>query len=324
MEIIIDRGGLMNKIKQDIDAIAGERWFPEETTFAEDKLECWGDWGVCSEVDTLRTVLLRRPGKEIDDFDFQKARFKEPIDPVKFREQHDALADIYRENGVKVYYIKNQRDDRPNSIFVRDLVFMTPEGAIVSRPAMKERRGEEKYAAEALAALGVPILRTISGDGIFEGANAMWVDRKSVILATGSRANSSGYEQVKYELERMGVEEIIHMQIPYGHAHIDGLLNFASHDTVMIHASQVPYDVCDILRKRGVKILEAPSQTEAKDTLGVNFVAIKPGLVVQPAGNPRCKKELEKNGIEVISVDFSEVLKGFGAVHCVTAFLKRG
>ena len=92
----------------------------------------------------------------------------------------------------------------------------------------------------------------------------------------------------------------------------------------MIHAAQVPYDVCDALKKKGVKLLEAPSQTEAKKTLGVNFVAIKPGLVVQPAGNPRCKEELEKNGIEVISVDLSEVLKGMGAVHCATVFLKRG
>ena len=31
-----------------------------------------------------------------------------------------------------------------------------------------------------------------------------------------------------------------------------------------------------------------------------------------------------KNGIEVISVDLSEVLKGMGAVHCATVFLKRG
>jgi len=314
----------MNKIKEDVDAIKGERWFPAETTFEEDKLDLWGDWGVCSEVETLHAVLLRRPGKEIESFDYNKARFKEPVDPIKIREQHDNLANIYRENNVKVYYIKNQRADRPNSLFVRDLLFMTPEGAIVSRPAMKERRGEEKYLAARLASLGVPIIRTINKDGIFEGANAMWLDRKTVILATGSRTNRSGYEQVKYELERMGVEEFIHMQIPYGHAHIDGLLNFASHNKVMIHASQVPYDVCDILIRKGIDIIEAPSRTEAKETMGVNFVAIKPGLVVQPAGNPRCKKELEKHGIDVINVDVSEILKGFGAIHCATAFLKRG
>ena len=232
--------------------------------------------------------------------------------------QHN-LAQIYKDHGVK-YYVEEQRTDRPNAVFIRDLVFMTPEGAIVTRPAMAERRGEERYVAQTLAKLGVPIIRTINGDGFFEGANGMWVDRHTVILATGSRTNRSGYEQVEYELRRMGVTDIIHMQIPYGHAHIDGLLNFASHDIVMIHAPQVPYDVCDALKKKGIKILEAPSQTEAKETLGINFVAIKPGLVIQPEGNPRCKEVLEKNGIEVITIDFSEILKGWGAIHCATVF----
>ena len=310
-------------IQKDVEAIPGERWFPDLTNFNDDLIKYWGDWGVASEVDPLKAVLMRRPGNEINDFDHEKVRFKSKVDPNKFREQHDKLAKVYKEHGVEVYYVEEQREDRPNAVFMRDLVFMTPEGAIITRPAMSERRGEERYAAQALAKIGVPIIRTINGEGIFEGANGMWVDRNTVILATGSRTNREGYEQVEYELRRMGVENILHMQIPYGHAHIDVLLNFASHDVAMIHASQVPYDVCNYLREKGVKLLEAPSRTEAKETLGVNFVAIEPGLVVQPSGNPRCKALLEDNGIEVITVDFSEILKGWGAVHCATVFLKR-
>ena len=310
--------------KPDIDAIPGERWFPKETGFAEDMPLYWGDWGVASEVDDLKAVLMRRPGKEVENFDHKEMRFREPVDAEKFRQDHDNLAQIYRDHGVKVYYVEEQREDRPNAVFIRDLMFMTPEGAIITRPAMASRRGEERYVAQALAKIGVPILRTINEDGIFEGANAMWVDRQTVILATGSRTNRCAYDQVAYELKRLGVTEIIHMQIPYGHAHIDGLLNIASHDTAMVHAPQVPYDVCDALRRKGYKILEAPSQTEAKSTLGVNFVAIKPGLVVLPGNNPRCQEELEKNGIKVIPAGFMEILKGWGAIHCVTAFLKRG
>ncbi len=41
-------------------------------------------------------------------------------------------------------------------------------------------------------------------------------------------------------------------------------------------------------------------------------------------GNPRSQELLEQNGIEVIPVEFDEVMKGFGAIHCCTAFLKRG
>lgn len=308
----------------DIDAIPGERWFPKESSIIDDMKELWGDFGVCSEVDPLKAVLMRRPGKEIEHFDWRAARFKGAIDPVCFRAQHDALADIYRSHGITVHYIEEQREDKPNALFCRDLVLMTPEGAIVTRPAMEARRGEERYAAKALADLGVPIIRTICGDATFEGAMVMWVDRRTAILASGVRTNRSGYEMVEYELRRLGVTEILHMQVPYGHAHIDGNLNFASHDVAMIHASQVPYDVCDALKKKGIRLLECPSQTEAKQTFAINFVALAPGQIVMPAGNPRSQALLEQNGIEVIPVEFDEVMKGFGAVHCCTAFLKRG
>ncbi len=311
--------------KYDIDAIPGERWFPKETTFEEDMNEYWGDWGVASEVTELKAVLLRRPGREVENFDAKAVRFSdEPVDVELMRKQHDAVADLYREHGVKVFYVEEQREDRPNAVFCRDLMFMTPEGAIITRPGMAARRGEERYIAQALAKLGVPIVRTVNGDGMFEGANAMWVDRTTVVLSTGSRCNRSGYEQVETELRRMGVTEVLHMQQPYSNIHIDGLMNAASEDLVMVHASQVPYDVLNVLKKKGIQILEAPSETEVRQGFGCNFVALKPGLIVMPEGNPRCQELLEKNGVKVITVNISEIMKGRGALHCITAFLKRG
>ncbi len=306
------------------DALLGERWFPKESNFEEDMPLYWGNWGVASEVDDLKAVLMRKPGEEIENFDSDEVRYRENVNVNLFRKQHDDLAQLYIDYGVDVYYVEEQRIDRPNAVYCRDLMFMTPEGAIITRPGMAKRRGEERYVAQALAKIGVPIVRTVNGNGIFEGANAMWVDRKTVILATSSRTNRSGFEQVEYELKRMGVEEILHMQIPYSNIHIDGLLNFASNDIAMIHAQQVPYDICDVFRKKGIKILEAPSTQEVVETLGCNFVALKPGLVIQPANNPMCKKLLEDNGVEVITLEMSEFLKGRGAVHCSTAFLKRG
>ena len=310
--------------KVDVDTIPGERWFPKETKFEDDIEEYWGDWGVCSEVDTLRAVLMRRPGKEIEEFDAREVRFSdEPIDVPLIRKQHDAVAKIYFDFGAKVYYVEEQRDDRPNAVFCRDLFFMTPEGAIISRPGMASRRGEERYVAQALAQIGVPIVRTINGDGLFEGANGMWIDRHTCIVSTGCRCNKSGYDQVVYELNKMGVE-VYHMQQPYSNIHIDGLMNAASDDLILAHVAQVPYDIIDMLKHKGYKILEAPSRTEMRDTFGCNFVALEPGNIVMPEGNPRTQELLEKNGIKVTTVDISEILKGKGALHCITGYLKRG
>ncbi len=286
--------------------------------------EYWGDWGVSSEVDTLKAVLIRRPGKEVEDFDPDAVRFSdEPLDVELMRKQHDNVAQVYKDFGAKVYYVEEQREDRPNAVFCRDLMFMTPEGAILTRPGMAARRGEERYVAQALAKYGVPILKTVAGDGMFEGANAMWVDRHTCVVSTGVRCNRSGYEQVKHELERMGVE-VYHMQQPYSNIHIDGLMNPISHDKVLIHASQVPYDIIDMLKKKGYEILEAPSQSEVRERFACNFVALEPNHIVIAEGPVRTIELLEKHGVKVETVDVSEITKGKGSLHCITAFLKRG
>lgn len=305
--------------------LPGERWFPKESSFEDDMKESWGDWGVASEVETLKAVLLHRPGKEVEKVDASAVRFsEEPIDVKRMRAQHDNLAQIYRDHDVEVYYVEEQRVDRPNAMYCRDLIFMTPEGAIIARPGMELRRGEERYLAKALSNLGVPILKTINANGVFEGANAMWVDRHTVILATSSRTNKSGFEQVKLELERIGVTDIIHMQIPYSNIHIDGIMNIASEEHFMIHAQQVPYDVVESLKRKGFCVLEAPSTEEAVRGFACNFVALDPGKVIMPSGNPLTQEVLEKAGIKVIPLEMDEILKGRGAVHCLTAALKRG
>lgn len=304
--------------------LGGDKWFPKETIFEDEITEYWGDWGVASEVDDLKAVLLHRPGPEIDDFDYREVRFRMPVDSEKFRAQHDALAEFYRSQGVAVHYVEKQRSDRPNSIFCRDLLLMTPEGAIITRPAMAARRGEEVAVAKTIMELGVPIIKTINADGYFEGANVMWVDRHTVILAIGARTNRAGAEQVETELRRIGVTDFIYMQTPCGQAHIDGVFNIASHDTVYMYPSQVPYSVADAMKKKGYKILECPSTEECKEGFGVNFVAIRPGEVVMPAGNDISAELLEKNGIKVHTVQFDEVVKAWGGMHCCSAFLKRG
>lgn len=296
----------------------------DETPFEEQIRDYWGDWGISSQCAPLKSVLLRRPGKEIDDFGWEEARFREPIDPGKFREAHQRLVDVYEENGVKVYYLDEQREDRPNAVYCRDLMFMTPEGAIIARPALPVRRGEEVAMAKALAALQIPIVKTITGTGTFEGADCLWVDRKTAILARSSRTNEAGYNQVAHVLREQGVETILTVPIPYTNAHLDGIMNFVDEDKAIVNTRQVPYDVVEYLMNRGYNIIDAPDQDEARFSLGLNIVALRPGLVIQAQGNSQTKAALEKNGVQVISLDFDEILKGWGSVHCCSATLARG
>ena len=299
-------------------------WLALKTPFKEDLAALWGEnWGCDSETGTLRAVLLRRPGPEIEGIkDPAKFRWLDVMDPDKARRQHDCLADLYRSQGVTVHYVENMRPDRPNALFLRDNILMTPEGAVVGRQAMACRRGEERYAAHALAELGVPILRTISGEGIFETACSLWVNGETVIIGTGNRANSEGARQLSEILLGVGVRDFLNLPIPFGYAHIDSIVSFIDQKTAMIDPQRTPWDLWAALRDRGFTLLEAPAVEETAD-LALNFVALSPGRIVMASGYPATKNFLKNNGVEVLEIDISELRKGWGSLHCMTVALKR-
>lgn len=306
--------------------VQGERWFPSKITFAEEMRDLWGDWYCDSEVGRLRAVLMHRPGAEIEGIswdNYKDFRFRAPMDAVRAREQQDRLAGIYRAHDVEVYYVEGQRLDRPNAMYLRDLVFMTPEGAIIARPAMAARRGEEKAVAATLANLGIPILKTINGDAYFEGACAMWVDRDTVIIGTGSRANEAGARQVESELRNIGVNHIIRTQIPYGSIHLDGYMNMVDRRKMLIFPWHFAYDCAKELLDMGFTFIEATNIEEIKTRMALNVVALEPGHVIMPSGNPHTKSLLESGGIKVSEIEIDEIIHGWGALHCMTVFLRR-
>jgi len=269
---------------------------------------------------------MHRPGAEIDGVtaeNYSQYRFRGPINAAIARQEQDTLVNIYRAHGVEVYYVEDQRVDKPNAMFMRDLLFTTPEGAIVCRPAFAARRGEEKAVATTLAKLGVPIIKTINGDGYFEGACAMWVDRETVVLGTSSRANESGVRQVENELKNIGVSNIIKTQIPFGSIHLDGYMNMVDKDKCLVFPWHLAYDCAKALMDRGITLIEATDIDEIKQGMALNVVALSPGKIVMPAGNPITKNLLQEAGVEVIEVDLTELMNGWGAIHCTTAFLRR-
>ncbi|MDQ7793637.1 MAG: arginine deiminase family protein [bacterium] len=309
---------------RDTPRSVGERWFADATPFEEDLPRYWGDWGVDSEYGGLKAVLVRRPGREWEGLtDPVAIRFRDLPDPAKARDQHDQLMAVYAQHGVKVHYVEEMAPDKPNGLFCRDLCVMTPEGAILARPALAVRRGEERYLARTLGQLGVPIIRTVNGRGTFEGADLMWLDRSTAFLGLGNRSNADGVAQVERELRAMGCEHVIQVQIGYGSVHLDGFMNIVDSRTAVCFPWKTPFVVVAALRDRGFRLLEIANVHEYQSVMPSNFVALAPGLIVMPAGAPETARMYRQAGIEVIEADVSELQKGWGAMHCMTTFLKR-
>jgi N-dimethylarginine dimethylaminohydrolase len=286
--------------------------------------QAWGDWGSGSECGTLRAVLLRRPGPELDAItDFDAVQMRSDLNPELARAQHDALAAAYESHDVAVHLVENGRLDKPNSFFLRDLMLMTPEGAIITRPASTVRAGEERFVAEALGRIGVPILMTVHGNGTFEGADVSWVNEDLCFLAEGLRTNEEGANQVERMLREIGVRDVVRVGLPYGAMHLDGLLNFVDRDCAVVWARRTPFKIVDTLKRRGFRILEVADEVEAQQCLPMNFVALAPGKILMPAGGTTMQSVYERAGIECHTVEIGELIKAGGGIHCMTGFLKR-
>lgn len=305
-------------------AQGGSKWLPREAS-RENFVNTWGNWGSSTECSHLRAVLLKRPGHEltlIEDFDAMLMHTEYP-DLARMQVQHDALAQAYEAHNVTVHYVSGSRCDKPNAYFCRDLMLMTPEGAILARPASQARAGEERYLAEALGSLGVPVLMTVHGAGTFEAADVSWVNRDLCFLAEGLRTNKEGADQVEYILRKIGTKNVVRVQLPYGVMHLDCVLNFLDHDLAVIWPHRTPYIVWQTLRDHGFRFIEVENEARAEAYQSINFVALEPGKILMPAGDRDMQARYEDAGVTCIEVEISELLKGGGGIHCMTAFLRR-
>ena len=304
-------------------AYGGPGWTPRRTSLAEEMGTVWGPFGLSSEWSRLQAVLLHRPGPELAaSQDPQATLMLAPVDLEKAQAQHDALAQAYRDAGVTVHYVEPRDTPTPNQIFVADLLFMTPEGAILARPASTVRAGEERNVARRLAELGVPILRSVRGRGTFEGADALWLDEGTVILGRGLRTNEEGAAQVTATLEEMGVT-VIPVDLPVGTMHLMGMLRLVDRDLAVAWPRRLATRGVDALRQRGYRVLFIPDEAEAIHTHALNFVTLGPGEILMPEGNPVTQAFLQEAGVICHTVDVSELMKAAGSIGCMTGILAR-
>jgi N-dimethylarginine dimethylaminohydrolase len=139
-------------------------------------------------------------------------------------------------------------------------------------------------------------------------------------LATGLRTNDAGAEQVEWALKQVGFEQVVRLQLPYGHVHLDGSLSLLDRDLAMVKRYETPRLAVDMLRERGFRIVECPKEDIH---MPGNIVPLAPGRLLMPAGNPLTSAMLKDQGCTLVEVELREIQKSGGSIHCMTGFLKR-
>jgi N-dimethylarginine dimethylaminohydrolase len=315
----------MTRVKDNPATYGGVGWRPRERSHQEE-LEAgivWRHCGSRSEVASLLEVLLAWPTTEMfPDGEPNDFLFLEWPNVARLQQQARAVAALYQSHGVAVHWIPVNPALLPNFLFQRDLFFMTPEGAVLARPGSRQRAGEARFTAAALAELGIPILATPRGHAIFEGADALWLDEQTVMIGCGLRTNEAGTSFVAGLLSEMNINSVS-VKLPDGVQHLLGIINFVDEKLAAVRQDKMTDELLGILRDARVKVIECEPGPEITERLGMNFVAVSPRQVVMPGDCPSVRDSLAKAGVLAHEVDVSEYCKAAGGLGCLTGIIRR-
>ncbi len=296
----------------------------------------WGaEWGAHDEVGPLRQVLVRAPRDEFARVNPEcwDERAQAMVDPAGgwywesrdapdldlVRSQHAGLVAALEAEGVDVVEVPGPSAphlSRP--LYTRDPLCTVPGGAIIGRMAPAMRRGEERMVAQAVASLGMPILRTIHGTGLLEGGSFVKLTPRLAAYGTSFRCNEEGARQLREVLDVLGIELLV-LPMAGWSIHIDGHIGMVDVDKALVDAAGLPYWFLDRLAQEGIEAIPCPPGEE----WAINSVALRPGRVLMCDAYPRSREALERRGVEVVAIPYEEIQKGGGGVHCSTMELVR-
>jgi N-dimethylarginine dimethylaminohydrolase len=278
---------------------------------------------VNSEYKNLTEVVLYSPGDEVHKLsDPNKVQHLSPINQPLLQEQISNYAKKLQSFGITVHSMTGGSSSPPNLMYVRDLFFNTPEGAIVARMASEVRAGEEFYATLELAKNALPIRLTISGKGTFEGADAIWLNSKNLLVGVGARTNLLAYKQIKWTLAQLGIKTH-KMAMPKGVQHLLGILQIVDKDLALVRSKKSP-SLIPLLKKFKIRAVPIPESTEVTEAQGMNILTLRPREIFMPTNCPNLKKIYQEHKIKILAeIDISELIKGGGGIACATGIIAR-
>lgn len=288
-------------------------------------------FGVNTEYAPLTSLLLHRPGPEIGNYlDPQRIQHLAAIDYQALMLEFDAIIDCFEALGIEVDLIDSTplNDDnwyRFNLMYCRDLFFMTLRGAILAGMANATRFAEPLYAARSLKSLGIPLLHTVGDAGRFEGADAIWLNERLVMVGVGNRTNSQGYDQVAAVLEGQGVRCV---PVPSGQTrtqHLLGTVQIVDWDLALVRHEITDAEVIALLAGHGYRIVTIDESYEVRTRQAMNIVTVAPRTIVMTAGCPETRSVYEKAGLIIAAeLELTQLMHGAGGLACATAIVGRG
>jgi N-dimethylarginine dimethylaminohydrolase len=248
-----------------------------------------------------------------------------PFDPVRATDEHAAFRAELEAAGAEVVTGTAPVPGNPDAIYTFDPVLVTDRGAIALRPGKEGRRGEPKAMLRDLADLGLPVVGTIKDPATAEGGDMFWLDETTLLVGRGYRTNDAGIAQLRSWLPdtTLHVFDLPHQGGPGRCLHLLSLLSPLADDLVVGFLPLLPVRLVELLRGRGITLVEVPERE--LETMGPNVLALAPRRALALEGNPETRRRMEAAGVDVQTYRGDQISrKGDGGPTCLTRPLERG
>lgn len=233
---------------------------------------------------------------------------RDAIDVDRARAQHAAYRAALESLGCEVLELPAEAA-YPDSVFVEDVALAFDEVVIATRPGAESRRDEGDAVLEVLGSIR-PVLR-IQAPGTLDGGDVLRIGKR-VFVGASARSNEAGRGQLRELLAPHGYTvESVDMR---GCLHLKSAVTQVGETAVLINPGWV-----DVTPFAGYDCIEVdPSEEHAANALRVGDALVYPDCF------PRTLERLRAAGIEVVTVDVSELQKAEGAVTCCSILLGSG
>lgn len=243
-------------------------------------------------------AIVRKPGRNFSD-GVTTSNLGKP-DFGKAIEQHAAYCDALIRCGMELILL--EADDRfPDGCFVEDTAVVTKEAAIITRPGIASRMGEEIEISKILSEYKK--IETIEHPGNVDGGDVLRVDNH-FFIGISRRTSKEGARQLsdilsKYRYSSSEIEVGSGLHLKSGIAYL-GKGNFISTGEF---SKKIDFS--------NNILLDQDEKYSANSLLVNDFLLI-------PMGYPKSKKKITDLGYNIIEIDMSEFRKMDGGLTCLS------
>ena len=146
------------------------------------------------------------------------------------------------------------------------------------------------------------------------------IDEHTIALGMVDRTDEAGVANLREQLAKFGYT-VVGVPCPPDNLHLDMVFNIVAEKVCIAATRELPYNFIQMLKRRNFEIIDVPSEMVFKH--GCNVEALGNGKVLAIKNNKSVNDKMKAVGLDVIELNFSQILKAGGGPHCLTFPLKR-